>query len=65
MDEALEYKKYLKALKEMTKKKNTSASNFIKRRKQLAGGTILKMSEGGICRGMGAAVKGGNFKGVM
>ena len=65
MDEALEYKKYLKALKEMTKKKNSNTSDFIKRRKQLAGARIFKMSEGGICRGMGAAVKGGKFKGVM
>ena len=65
MDEAKDYKAYLKALKEATKKKNTSAADFIKRRKQLAGAKILKMSGGGMCRGMGAAVKGGNFKGVM
>ena len=36
MDEATEYKKYLKALKEATKKKNTSAADYIKRRKQLS-----------------------------
>ena len=61
MDEATEYKKYLKALKEMTKKNNTSAANYIKRRKQLAGiGTIKTFS----CGGMGIAIKGGNFKGV-
>ena len=35
MEEAKDYKAYLKALKEMTKKKNTSAADFIKRRKQL------------------------------
>jgi hypothetical protein len=61
MEEAKEYKAYLKALKEATKKKPT---NFIKRRKELAGIKTIKLSEGGMCRGMGAAVKGGNFKGV-
>ena len=35
MDEAKDYKAYLKALKEATKKKPTSsASDYIKRRKQ-------------------------------
>ena len=58
MDEAKDYKAYLKALKEMTKKKNTSASDFIKRRKQLAGVKTFS------CGGMGIAIKGGNFKGV-
>ena len=29
MEEATEYKKYLKALKEMTKKKNTSTADYI------------------------------------
>ena len=62
MDEAKEYKAYLKALKEATKKKNTSASDFIKRRKQLAGVKTIKNFS---CGGMGIAVKGGNFKGVM
>jgi len=66
MEEAKDYKAYLKALKEATKKKPTSStSDYIKRRKQLAGIKTIKLSEGGMCRGMGAAVKGGNFKGVM
>tara|TARA_A100001391_G_scaffold198824_1_gene180920 strand:- start:691 stop:870 length:180 start_codon:yes stop_codon:yes gene_type:complete len=58
MEEAKDYKAYLKALKEMTKKKNTSAADFIKRRKQLMS---LKTFS---CGGMGIAIKGGNFKGV-
>ena len=62
MDEAKDYKAYLKALKEATKKKNTSASDFIKRRKQLAGVKTIKNFS---CGGMGIAVKGGKFKGVM
>jgi len=64
MEEAKDYKAYLKALKEMTKKKNTSASDFIKRRKALGKFPIVKMSVGGECRGMGIAVKGGKFEGV-
>ena len=64
MEEAKDYKAYLKALKEATKKKNNSASDFMKRRKELAGAKILKMSVGGECRGMGIAVKGGKFEGV-
>ena len=67
MDEAKDYKAYLKALKEATKKKATSsASDYIKRRKQLAGPNALsglktiKFS----CGGMGIAVKGGKFEGV-
>ena len=62
MDEAKDYKAYLKALKEATKKKNTSAADFIKRRKQLAGVKTIKNFS---CGGMGIAVKGGTFKGVM
>ena len=63
MDEAKDYKAYLKALKEATKKKPTSsASDYIKRRKQLAGVKTIKNFS---CGGMGIAVKGGNFKGVM
>ena len=58
MEEATEYKKYLKALKEATKKKNTSAADYIKRRKQLMGVKTFS------CGGMGIAIKGGNFKGV-
>ena len=65
MDEAKDYKAYLKALKEMTKKKSSLPSS--KKYKKVLGTfpTIKKLSEGGMCRGMGAAVKGGNFKGVM
>ncbi len=61
MEEAKDYKAYLKALKEATKKK---PKDFTKRRKELAAIKTIKLSEGGMCRGMGAAVKGGNFKGV-
>ena len=67
MDEANDYKAYLKALKEMTKKEDkpsSSAAGYIKRRRELAGIKTIKMSEGGMCRGMGAAVKGGKFEGV-
>ncbi len=65
MDEAKDYKAYLKALKEMTKKKDkptSSAAGYVKRRKQLM--SIPTFSGGGMCRGMGAAIKGGDFKGV-
>jgi len=65
MDEAKDYKAYLKALKEMTKKKDkptSSAAGYVKRRKQLMG--IPTFSGGGECRGMGIAVKGGKFEGV-
>ena len=58
MEEAKDYKAYLKALKEATKKKNTSAADYIKRRKQLMGVKTFS------CGGMGIAIKGGNFKGV-
>lgn len=72
MDEAKDYKAYLKALKEATKKKQTgtlgSTKDYIKRRKIIAGIEVMpkvgKFTDGGMCRGMGAAVKGGNFKGV-
>tara|TARA_R100000005_G_scaffold51362_1_gene24858 strand:- start:344 stop:556 length:213 start_codon:yes stop_codon:yes gene_type:complete len=69
MDEAKDYKAYLKALKEATKKQNkptSSTSDYIKRRKQLSGINSLsglktiKFS----CGGMGIAIKGGDFKGV-
>ena len=61
MDEAKDYKAYLKALKEMTKKNDkptSSAKGYIKRRKILSG--VKKFS----CGGMGIAIKGGDFKGV-
>ena len=32
-------------------------------KKKMSGG-IMKASEGGMCRGMGAAIRGGDFKGV-
>ena len=61
MDEAKDYKAYLKALKEATKKKPiSSTSDYIKRRKILAGIKTTKFS----CGGMGIAVKGGKFEGV-
>jgi len=58
MEEAKDYKAYLKALKKATEKKNTSAADFIKRRKQLM--SIKTFS----CGGMGIAIKGGKFEGV-
>tara|TARA_R100001460_G_scaffold33177_1_gene64870 strand:- start:286 stop:453 length:168 start_codon:yes stop_codon:yes gene_type:complete len=54
MEEAKDYKAYLKALKEATedgKKKPKPVKP-------------VKMSVGGECRGMGIAVKGGKFEGV-
>ena len=65
MDEAKDYKAYLKALKEATKKKQTSynlgsTKDYLKRRKILAGIKTTKFS----CGGMGIAVKGGKFEGV-
>ena len=67
MDEAKDYKAYLKALKEATKKKPTSSSSdYIRRRRKLVGLNALsdlktiKFS----CGGMGIAVKGGKFEGV-
>ena len=35
------------------------AESLMKRAK---GGSVKKMREGGMCRGMGAATKGGNFR---
>tara|TARA_R100001015_G_C4475589_1_gene57785 strand:+ start:168 stop:365 length:198 start_codon:yes stop_codon:yes gene_type:complete len=64
MEEAKDYKAYLKALKEATKKKKPDSNAAIKRRKNILTLGLTKMSEGGMCRGMGAAVKGGDFKGV-
>ena len=61
MDEAKDYKAYLKALKEMTKGKS-KPSSLKKSYKKVYGPfpTIKKFS----CGGMGIAIKGGNFKGV-
>ena len=65
MEEAKEYKKYLKALKKATQKPPVKEiqlgdpETFLQRRKILAGGKA-KFS----CGGMGIAVKGGKFEGV-
>ncbi len=60
MDEAKNYKAYLKALKEMTKKKSNLPNS--KQYKKVLGTfpTVKKFS----CGGMGIAIKGGDFKGV-
>ena len=65
MDEAKDYKKYLKALKKATQKPAVKEidlgdpKTYLKRRMILAGGKT-KFS----CGGMGIAVKGGKFEGV-
>jgi|TARA_Y100000289_G_scaffold6730_1_gene6039 ribonuclease HI len=64
MDEAKDYKAYLKALKKATQKPvkkielTSDAESFLQRRKILSG--VKKFS----CGGMGIAIKGGDFKGV-
>ena len=62
MEEAKEYKAYLKALKKATdsvaedKKKTPKSKRIL---------SMTTFSDGGMCRGGGAAVRGTNFKGVM
>ena len=68
MDEAKDYKAYLKALKAATD--SVKKDKYKKYKKNIGAGIkvlpdVAKFSGGGMCRGMGAAVKGGNFKGVM
>ena len=53
MEEATEYKKYLEALRKATEEVKKNKKNKPIKPKQMS------------CGGMGIAVKGGNFKGVM
>ena len=53
MEEATEYKKYLEALRK--------ATESVKEEKKKPKPKIQKLS----CGGMGIAIKGGNFKGVL
>jgi len=62
MEEAKDYKAYLKALKAATD--SVKKDKYKKREKALGKFPIVKMSVGGECRGMGIAVKGGKFEGV-
>ena len=58
MDEATEYKAYLKALKEATDSVKSDKQD--KAAKAAAKNKIINLS----CGGMGIAVKGGKFEGV-
>jgi len=60
MEEAKDYKAYLKALKAATD--SVKKDKYKKRVKALGKFPAVKTFS---CGGMGIAVKGGNFKGVM
>ena len=64
MDEAKDYKAYLKALKKATDsvRNDKEEKSFLKRRKILSGGNIKTINLS--CGGMGIAVRGGKFEGV-
>jgi|DEB0MinimDraft_4_1074332.scaffolds.fasta_scaffold177524_3 hypothetical protein len=62
MEEAKEYKAYLKALKKATESVNKDKKKPVQSKRILS---MTTFSDGGMCRGAGAAVRGTNFKGVM
>jgi len=56
-----------KAAKKFFKDKDVGKFPAVKPKKKMGGGMMKKpmnYNKGGVCRGMGAAIRGGNFKGV-
>ena len=68
-------RKSIKKLKEKDAFQTALAQNRLRRQREMAQGKVFMtdkelqqrmrgMSKGGMCRGMGAAIRGGDFKGV-